>query len=150
MNVVNCTTRLPSVAGPYQVIVKIAGTAYSHKGIASGVSWNGTSWDGAGTDSVVAWVDPVAEVVVAPKVVEQAPSEDPMNAAVILTGSVKEQRIGVIKLVREITGLSLGDSKTFVDSPPKTIKDGLSIPEAAELAAKVVAAGGQVKIEAIK
>jgi large subunit ribosomal protein L7/L12 len=149
MNVVNCTTRLPKTAGSYQVIVKIVGTAHSHEGRATGVTWNGTTWEGAEPNTVVSWVDPVAEViaVVVPKVA--GPVEDPLNLSVILTGSQAATRIGVIKLIRELNALSLGDAKTFVDSAPKVVKSDLSVSDAAALKAKIEAAGGTVEIKAV-
>jgi large subunit ribosomal protein L7/L12 len=150
MNVVNCTTRLPKIAGPYQAITFVTGTAHTHKCYETGISWNGTGWDGAGNDKVVAWVDPVAEVAVVAPVVVAAPVEDPLNLSVILAGvATQPQRIGVIKLVRELTGLGLGESKALVESAPKTIKDSLSIPDAAALKAKLEAAGGIVELKAI-
>ena len=149
MNVVNTSTRLPKTAGAYQVIVKLEGTAHSHAGRETGVTWNGTTWEGAEPHTVVAWVDPVAEVVVAPTVVVTGPVEDPLNLTVTLTGSQAATRIGVIKLIREMNALSLGDAKAFVDGAPKVVKTDLSVADAAELKAKIEAAGGIAEIKAV-
>jgi large subunit ribosomal protein L7/L12 len=149
MNIVNCSTRLPTVPGPYQVITKIKGTAHSHKGHETGISWNGTSWDGAGEDTVIAWADPNKEIVQVVVPVISAPTEDPMNLVVTLTGTTAAQRIGVIKLIRELNKLSLGDAKTFVDTVPKMVRDGLSVIEANDLKTQIEAAGGIVTIKTV-
>jgi large subunit ribosomal protein L7/L12 len=55
--------------------------------------------------------------------------------------------INVIKEVRAITGLGLKEAKDLVESAPKTVKDGVSKDEAAELKKKLEAAGAKVEIK---
>ena len=56
-------------------------------------------------------------------------------------------KIPVIKIVKDITGLGLGEAKALVDGAPKVIKEGVSKAEAEEIAAKIVEAGGVVELK---
>jgi large subunit ribosomal protein L7/L12 len=58
-----------------------------------------------------------------------------------------EQKINVIKAVREATGLGLKEAKDVVDAAPKVVKEGLKKEEADELKAKLEAAGATVEIK---
>ena len=55
-------------------------------------------------------------------------------------------KINVIKLVKEITELSLGDAKALVDGAPKTIKEGVPAEEAKAIEAKLKEAGATVEL----
>jgi large subunit ribosomal protein L7/L12 len=57
------------------------------------------------------------------------------------------QKIGVIKVVREVTGLPLGEAKAMVDSAPKMIKEGVDKKTADEIKKKVEEAGGKVTLK---
>ncbi|MFY9493310.1 MAG: 50S ribosomal protein L7/L12 [Minisyncoccia bacterium] len=57
------------------------------------------------------------------------------------------QKIAVIKVVREVTGLGLKEAKDLVDGAPKTVKMGLAKPEAEEIKAKLEAAGAKAEIK---
>ena len=65
---------------------------------------------------------------------------------VVLTGD-GGKKIQVIKEVRAITGLGLGEAKALVEGAPKPIKDGDNIPEAEEIKGKIEAAGGTVELK---
>ena len=56
-------------------------------------------------------------------------------------------KISVIKVVRDATGLGLKEAKELVDGAPKTIKEGVAKEEAEELKAKFVEAGATVEIK---
>ena len=56
-------------------------------------------------------------------------------------------KVGVIKVVREITGLGLKDAKDLVDGAPKPIKEGVSKEEADDIKAKLEAAGAKVEVK---
>ena len=56
-------------------------------------------------------------------------------------------KIGVIKVIRELLGLGLADAKAFVEGAPKMVKEGLEKPAAEELAKKIKESGAEVKIE---
>lgn len=57
------------------------------------------------------------------------------------------QKIKVIKVVREITGLGLKEAKDLVDNTPKPIKEGVSKEEAEEIKAKLEEAGASVELK---
>jgi large subunit ribosomal protein L7/L12 len=56
-------------------------------------------------------------------------------------------KIGVIKVVRELTGLGLKDAKDLVEGAPKTLKEGVSKADADDMAAKLKEAGAEVEIK---
>ncbi len=85
---------------------------------------------------------PVA-VVAGPAAAEET---GPSEVSVILT-SAGASRLNVIKLVKEITGLSLGEAKAIVDSVPKAVKEKVSPEEAEAVKAKLVEAGAEVEIK---
>lgn len=57
------------------------------------------------------------------------------------------QKIAVIKVVREVTGLPLGDAKALVDGAPKMIKEGVAKADAEAMKKKVEEAGGKVTLK---
>ena len=77
---------------------------------------------------------------------EAAAAEEKDEFDVILTGD-GGKKIQVIKEVRAITGLGLGDAKALVEGAPKPIKEGVNKAEAEEIKAKVEGAGGTVELK---
>ena len=75
-----------------------------------------------------------------------AAAEEKTEFDVILT-AVGDKKIGVIKEVRGITALGLKEAKDLVEGAPQPIKEGVSKDEAAEIQAKIEAAGGSVEIK---
>ncbi|HMO76475.1 MAG TPA: 50S ribosomal protein L7/L12 [Sphingopyxis sp.] len=65
---------------------------------------------------------------------------------VVLTGD-GGQKINVIKEVRAITGLGLGEAKALVEGAPKAVKEGVNKAEAEELKKKLEAAGATVELK---
>ena len=65
---------------------------------------------------------------------------------VVLTGD-GGKKIQVIKEVRAITGLGLGEAKGLVEGAPKPIKEGVNKAEAEEIKGKIEAAGGTVELK---
>ena len=57
------------------------------------------------------------------------------------------EKLKVIKVVREITGLGLREAKELVDSAPKTIKEGIGKDDAEEIKKKVEEVGGKVELK---
>ena len=57
------------------------------------------------------------------------------------------KKIGVIKVVREVTGLGLKESKEMVEGAPKTIKEGLDKAQAEELKKKLTEAGATIELK---
>ncbi|MCD7860016.1 MAG: 50S ribosomal protein L7/L12 [Firmicutes bacterium] len=56
-------------------------------------------------------------------------------------------KLGVIKVVREITGLGLKDAKDLVDNAPKTLKEGISKEDAEAMVAKLKEAGADAELK---
>jgi large subunit ribosomal protein L7/L12 len=65
----------------------------------------------------------------------------------VMLKSAGEQKISVIKVLREATGLGLKEAKDMADAAPKMVKEGLKKEEAEDLKAKIEAAGGTVEIQ---
>lgn len=75
-----------------------------------------------------------------------APAEEQTEFNVILA-EVGAEKIKVIKVVREITGLGLKEAKDLVDGAPKPVKEGVSKQEADEIAAKFTEVGAKAEIK---
>lgn len=75
-----------------------------------------------------------------------AAAEEKDSFDVILTGA-GDNKINVIKVVREVTGLGLKEAKDLVDGAPKPVKEGLAKAEAEELKTKLEAAGAKVEMK---
>jgi large subunit ribosomal protein L7/L12 len=72
--------------------------------------------------------------------------EEKTEFNVVLTG-FGANKIGVIKTIRELTGLGLKEAKDLVDGVPKPVKDNASKEEAAKIKAAIEAAGGTVEVK---
>ena len=72
--------------------------------------------------------------------------EEQTEFTVVLTGA-GAQKIQVIKVVRELTGLGLKEAKDLVDGAPKEVKVGVSKDEAAQVKAKLEGAGATVELK---
>ncbi|BAT72230.1 large subunit ribosomal protein L7/L12 [Thermosulfidibacter takaii ABI70S6] len=77
---------------------------------------------------------------------EAAPAEEKTSFDVILS-DVGSQKIQVIKVVREITGLGLKEAKELVEGAPKPVKEGVSKEEAEEIKQKLEKVGAKVEIK---
>jgi len=77
---------------------------------------------------------------------QQAAAEEKTEFDTILTG-FGENKIQVIKVIRQITNLGLKEAKDLVDGVPKPIKEGVSKDEAADIKKKITEAGGTVEIK---
>jgi large subunit ribosomal protein L7/L12 len=74
--------------------------------------------------------------------------EEPTEFNVILSGLADPgKKIGVIKVVRELTGLGLKEAKDLVEGAPQPIKEGASKEESASLKTKLEEAGGTVDVK---
>ncbi|AQQ51755.1 50S ribosomal protein L7/L12 [Planococcus lenghuensis] len=65
----------------------------------------------------------------------------------VVLASAGDQKIKVIKVVREITGLGLKEAKALVDEAPKAIKEGATKEEAEEAKAKLEEVGANVEVK---
>ena len=91
--------------------------------------------------SAAAAVASAAPVAAAGPAVEEQTEFD-----VILTGD-GGKKINVIKEVRALTGLGLGEAKTLVESAPKAIKEGVNKEEAEKIKKQIEEAGGTVELK---
>ena len=87
---------------------------------------------------------PVA--VAAAPVAAEAAAEEASEVNVVLA-SAGANKIAVLKIVREITGLGLKEAKDLVDNAPKAVKEGVKPEEAKELKAKLEAEGATVELK---
>ncbi len=76
-----------------------------------------------------------------------APAEEEKTEFDVVLAAAGDQKIKVIKVVREITGLGLKDAKDLVDNAPKPVKEGVSKEEAEEIKAKLTEVGATVEIK---
>ena len=88
---------------------------------------------------------PVA-VAAAPGAAAAPAAEEKTEFDVILK-SAGANKLAVIKVAREITGLGLKDAKDLVESAPKAIKEGVSKEEADKIAEDLKAAGAEVEVK---
>ncbi|WP_437279430.1 50S ribosomal protein L7/L12 [Sorangium sp. So ce375] len=75
---------------------------------------------------------------------EKAPEQTEFDVVLANAGSNK---IGVIKAIREITGLGLKEAKDLVEAAPKTVKEQVSKADAEEMKKKLVEAGATVELK---
>lgn len=88
---------------------------------------------------------PVA--VAAPVAGAAAPAAEEKSEFTVELTEVGANKIAVIKVVREITGLGLGEAKALVESAPKAVKENVPTKEAKEIEAKLKEAGATVKLK---
>ena len=74
-----------------------------------------------------------------------APAEEQTEFSAVLT-EIGQQKIPVIKVVRELTGLGLKEAKDLVDSAPKAVKEGVNREEADKIKAALSEVGATVEI----
>lgn len=87
-----------------------------------------------------------AVAVAAPAAGGAAAAEEKTEFDVVLA-DVGANKIKVIKVVRELTGLGLGEAKALVDGAPKAVKEGLSKDEAEAAKAKLEEVGAKVELK---
>ncbi len=73
-------------------------------------------------------------------------AEEQTEFTVILT-AIGDNKVNVIKAVREVTSLGLKEAKDLVDGAPKPVKEGVSKAEAETVAKKLTDAGGKAEIK---
>ena len=91
-------------------------------------------------------VSAVAAAAPAAGAVAGAAAEEKTSFDVVLTDA-GDQKIKVIKVVRDATGLGLKEAKDLVDGAPKTIKEGVAKEEAEDLKAKFTEVGAVVELK---
>ena len=91
-------------------------------------------------------VSAAAPVAVAGAVAGAAAAEEKTEFDVVLSNA-GSQKIKVIKVVRELTGLGLKEAKEIVDGAPKTLKEAVSKEEAEDMKAKLAEVGAEVEVK---
>ncbi len=77
---------------------------------------------------------------------DAAPAEEKTEFDVVLA-EIGSEKIKVIKVVREVTGLGLAEAKAMVEAAPKAIKEGVSKDDAEALKAKLEEVGAKVELK---
>lgn len=88
-----------------------------------------------------------AAAMAAPAAGAAAPAAEEKTEFNVVLKAAGDQKLQVIKTVREVTGLGLKDAKDFVENPGKPIKEGVAKEEAQELIKKFEAVGATVVME---
>ena len=76
-----------------------------------------------------------------------APAEEKTEFTVILKEYPADKKVGVIKVVRELTGLGLKEAKDLVDGAPNPVKEGVAQEEADQIKAQLEEAGATVELK---
>ena len=76
-----------------------------------------------------------------------AAAEEKTEFDVVLESFDASAKIKVLKVVRNATGLGLGDAKTLVEAAPKTVKEGVAKEEAETIKKEIEEAGGKVTLK---
>ena len=92
-------------------------------------------------------VSAAAPVAVAGAAAAGAPAAEEKTEFDVVLADAGASKMGVIKLVKEITGLGLKEAKALVDEAPKTIKEGASKADAEEIKKKLEEAGAEVELK---
>jgi len=94
-------------------------------------------------------IEPAAAAVAvaaAPAAAGEAAAAEKTSFDVVLK-SAGQAKLQVIKVVKEVAGLSLGDAKALVDGAPKNVKEGVSKEEAEAVKAQLEEAGAEVELK---
>ena len=76
-----------------------------------------------------------------------ASSEEEKSEFDVILTSAGASKMGVIKIIKEVTGLGLKEAKALVDEAPKAVKEAISKNDAEELKAKLEEAGASVELK---
>ena len=92
-------------------------------------------------------VSAAAPVVMAGGPAAAGPAEEEKSEFDVILAEAGAGKMGVIKLVKDITGLGLKEAKALVDGAPKPIKEKISKADAEEIKKKLEEAGGKVELK---
>jgi large subunit ribosomal protein L7/L12 len=76
-----------------------------------------------------------------------APAEEKTEFTVVLASAPADKKIGIIKVVREVTGLGLKEAKDLVEAAPKPVKEGVNKTDADKIKKALVDAGATADIK---
>lgn len=86
-------------------------------------------------------------MMAAPGAAAAEPVEEQTEFSVVLEEVPADKKIGVLKVVRSITGLGLKEAKDLVESTPKPIKEAVKKEEAEDIKKQIEEAGGKVSVK---
>lgn len=92
-------------------------------------------------------VSAAAAVVAAPGAGGAAPAAEEQSEFTVVLSEIGDQKIKVIKVVREITGLGLKEAKDLVDGVPSNVKENVEKAEADDIKAKLEEVGAKVELK---
>jgi large subunit ribosomal protein L7/L12 len=90
---------------------------------------------------------PVAVAAVAGAGAAAPAVEEKTEFTVVLKAYPAEKKVGVIKVIREITGLGLKEAKDLVEGAPSTVKEGVSKDEAEKIKKQLADANAEVEVK---
>ena len=88
-----------------------------------------------------------AVAVAGPAGAAGAPAAEEQSTYTVVLASAGEQKIAVMKIVKEVLGLGLKDAKDLVDAAPGNLKEGMKKEEAQNLKKKIEEAGGKIELK---
>lgn len=91
-------------------------------------------------------IEPAAAAVVVTAGGEGAGAAEEKSTFDVILKNAGASKLGVVKVVKELTGLGLKEAKELVDGAPKAIKEGVAKAEAEDIAAKLKDAGAEVEL----
>jgi large subunit ribosomal protein L7/L12 len=89
----------------------------------------------------------VAAVAAAPAAGSDAPVVEEKSTFDVILKAAGGQKLQIVKLVKDITGLGLKEAKAVVDAAPSPIKEGISKEEAEAIKGQLVEAGAEVELK---
>ncbi|MEI7962006.1 MAG: 50S ribosomal protein L7/L12 [archaeon] len=92
-------------------------------------------------------VSAAAPVAVAGVAAVAAPAEEAKDSWDVVLADSGAKKIDVIKKVKELTGLALGEAKAIVDGAPKTVKEGVKTEDAQKMKKELEAVGAKVELK---
>jgi len=90
---------------------------------------------------------PVAVAAAGPAVAAEAPAAEEQTEFDVILKAAGSEKIKVIKVVREVTGLGLKEAKELVDGAPKPVKEKVGKEEAESIKAKLAEVGAEVEVK---
>ncbi|HHW39859.1 MAG TPA: 50S ribosomal protein L7/L12 [Syntrophomonadaceae bacterium] len=90
---------------------------------------------------------PVAVAAAGPAAAAEAPAAEEQTEFDVILKAAGSEKIKVIKVVREVTGLGLKEAKELVDGAPKPVKEKVGKEEAESIKAKLAEVGAEVEIK---
>ena len=88
-----------------------------------------------------------AAAVAGPAAAGAAPAAEEKTAFTVILKAAGANKLNVVKIVKDLTGLGLKEAKDLVDGAPKPVKEGVSKADADALVAKLKEAGAEVEVQ---